>query len=71
MAFGQIAVGGKARVAIRFADGSFQDGSYQVKDDGTLALSLYPKLAGDQAWSETCRREWDCATTSETRAGSV
>ena len=48
MAFGQIAVGGKARVAIRFADGSFQDGSYQVKDDGSLALSLYPKLAGDQ-----------------------
>lgn len=48
VAFGQVAVAGRARVAIRYTDGSFQDGSYTLEDGNAVTLSLYPKLTGDQ-----------------------
>ena len=55
VAFGQNAFDGRARLSIRYADGSFQDGGYTVSaadtgpdDSGQLDVTLFPKLEGDQ-----------------------
>ncbi|WP_425341697.1 DoxX family protein [Brevibacterium casei] len=48
VAFGQIAVAGRARAAIRYTDGTYQDGMYSLEDGSTVTLSLYPKRNGDQ-----------------------
>lgn len=44
----QIAVAGRARAAIRYTGGTYQDGMYTFEDGSTVTLSLYPKRNGDQ-----------------------
>ena len=48
VAFGQITVAGRAQAAIRYTDGTFQEGMYTLEDGSTVTLSLYPKRNGDQ-----------------------
>jgi uncharacterized membrane protein YphA (DoxX/SURF4 family) len=53
LAFGRYLKGNEARVGIRYADGSYQDGTYSIDDQGSLDLELYPKLKGDQSLQRT------------------
>ncbi|WP_220085411.1 hypothetical protein, partial [Burkholderia multivorans] len=48
VAFGQIAVAGRARAAIRYTDGTYQDGMYSLEAGSTFTLSLYPDRNGYQ-----------------------